>query len=109
MPRKWGYVRVAHIYVSPSQEKSTEFLCAHRRARNWSDQDLPLRNSASRPMIPASSRTTHPFAVEDSGESAQKIEFVFSASPETIQREPPEFSLLRTVANLRGLAVCASE
>ena len=55
--------RVAHVYVSPSQEKSTEFLGAHRRARNWSDQDPPLRNSASRPMIPASSRTTHPFAV----------------------------------------------
>ena len=61
--QKWGYFRIAHIYVSPSQEKSTEFLGAHRRARNWSDQDLPLRNSASRPMIPASSRTTHPFAV----------------------------------------------
>jgi hypothetical protein len=56
-------VRVAHIYVSPSQEKSTEFLGAHRRARNWSDQDLPLRNGASRLMIPASGRTTHPFAV----------------------------------------------
>ena len=55
--------RFAHIYVSPSQEKSTEFLGAHRRARNWSDQDPPLRNRASRPMIPASSRTTHPFAV----------------------------------------------
>ena len=65
--RDWGEdtskVGVAHVYVSPSQEKSTEFLGAHRRARNWSDQDLPLRNGASRPMIPASSRTTHPFAV----------------------------------------------
>src|ERR1035438_10128766 len=54
---------VAHIYVSQSQEKSTGFLGALRRARNCSDQDLPLRNGASRPMIPASSRTTHPFAV----------------------------------------------
>src|ERR1035438_790136 len=57
--------RVAHLYVSQSQEKSTGFLGALRRARNWSDQDLPLRNGASRPMIPASSRTTHPFAVYD--------------------------------------------
>ena len=31
-------------------------------------------------------------------ESAQKIEFVSSASPETIRREPPEFDLLRSVA-----------
>jgi hypothetical protein len=52
-----------HIYVSQSQEKSTGFLGALRRARNGSDQNLPSRNSASRPMISASSRTTHPFAV----------------------------------------------
>jgi hypothetical protein len=59
------YFRIAHVYVSQSQsqQKSTGFLGALRRARNWSDQNLPLRNSASRPMIPASSRTTHPFAV----------------------------------------------
>ncbi len=55
--------RIAHIYVSQSQEKSTGFLGALRRARDGSDQNLPLRNSASRPMVPALSRTTHPFAV----------------------------------------------
>ncbi len=40
-------------------------------------------------------------------EPSPKIEFVFSASPETIRSEPPEFELLRTVANLQDLAVCA--
>ena len=54
-----------------------------------------------------SSRTGHPFAASGSEEPSQKIEFVFSASPETIRREPPEFELLRSVANLRDLAACA--
>ena len=31
---------------------------------------------------------------------------MFSASPETIRVEPPEFELLRTVAYLQDLAVC---
>jgi hypothetical protein len=38
---------------------------------------------------------------------SQKIEFVFSASPETIRREPREFDLLRSVGHLRDLASCA--
>jgi hypothetical protein len=54
-------------------------------------------------------RTRHPFAVQDSGESAQKIEFVFSASPETIRREPLEFDPLRSVGYRRDLAACASK
>ena len=33
-------------------------------------------------------RTGHPFAVSGSEEPSQMIEFVFSASPETIRREP---------------------
>ena len=32
---------------------------------------------------------------------------MFSASPETIRREPREFDLLRSVGNLQDLAVCA--
>src|ERR1700756_980949 len=35
-------------------------------------------------------RTGHPFAVSGSGEPSPMIEFVFSASPETIRNEPPE-------------------
>ena len=52
-------------------------------------------------------RTGHLFAVSDPVGSSQKIEFVFSASPETIRREPREFDLLRSVGQLRDLAVCA--
>jgi hypothetical protein len=38
---------------------------------------------------------------------SQKIEFVFSASPETIRREPRESDLLRSVGKMQDLAVCA--
>jgi hypothetical protein len=38
--------------------------------------------------VPALGRTRHPFAVSGSEKPSQKIEFVFSASPETIRREP---------------------
>jgi hypothetical protein len=57
--------------------------------------------------VPAFGRTRHPFAASSSEEPSQKIEFVFSASPETIRREPPECNLLRSVGNLQDLAVCA--
>jgi hypothetical protein len=57
--------------------------------------------------VPALGRTRHPIAVSDSEELSQKIEFVFSASPETIRREPREFDLLRSVGNRQDLAVCA--
>ena len=45
-----------------------------------------------------SGRTRHLFAASGPEEPSPKIEFVFSASPETIRGEPPEFDLLRTVA-----------
>ena len=57
--------------------------------------------------VPALGRTRHPFAVSGSEEPSQKIEFVFSASPETIRREPREGELLRSVGNMQDLAVCA--
>ena len=38
---------------------------------------------------------------------SQKIECVFSASPETVRREPREFHLRRSVGQWRDLAVCA--
>src|SRR5277367_5911913 len=58
-------------------------------------------------LVPALGRTRHPFAVSGSEEPSPKIEFVFSASPETIRREPRECDLLRSVGNLQHLAVCA--
>src|SRR5271168_1233176 len=57
--------------------------------------------------VPALGRTRHPFAVSCLEEPSQKIEFVFSASPETIRREPREGNLLRSVGNMQDLAVCA--
>ena len=44
-----------------------------------------------------SSRTRHLLAASGSEEPSPKIEFVFSASPETIRGEPLELELLRTV------------
>src|SRR5258708_30586267 len=38
---------------------------------------------------------------------SQKIECVFSASPETVRREPREFHLRCSVGQRRDLAVCA--
>src|SRR5216683_3016886 len=52
--------------------------------------------------VPALGRTRHPFAVSGSEEPSPKIEFVFSASPETIRREPREGNLLRSVGNMQG-------
>jgi hypothetical protein len=52
-------------------------------------------------------RTGHPFAVSGPGGPSQKIECVFSASPETIRREPREFDLRRSVGKRQDLAVCA--
>ena len=49
--------------ILPKESSISNVLGALRRERNWSDQDLPLRNSASRLLVPALSRTTHPFAV----------------------------------------------
>ncbi len=52
-------------------------------------------------------RTRHSFAVSGPEGPSQKIECVFSASPETIRREPREFDLRRSVGNRQDLAVCA--
>jgi len=38
-----GYVRIAHLYVSQSQQKSTGVRGALGRARYQSNQGLPLR------------------------------------------------------------------
>jgi hypothetical protein len=66
-----------------------------------------MRTACLSASVPALGRTRHSFAVSDSVESSQKIEFVFSASPETIRREPQEGDLLRSVGKMQDLAVCA--
>ena len=65
----------------------------------------PVRNLCLSAVVPALaepyihllSRTRRP---------SQKIKFVFSASLETIRREPREISLRRPVGHLQDLAVC---
>src|ERR1700694_855309 len=44
-------------------------------------------------------RTGHPFVVSGPEGRSQKIDWVYSASPETIRREPREFDLRRSVGN----------
>jgi hypothetical protein len=70
-------------------------------------QDVPRARVCLSASVPALGRTRHPFAVSGSVEPSQKIEFVFSASPETIRREPREDYLLRSVGYRQDLAVCA--
>ena len=79
-----------HPCKSLSREKHKISGRALGRARDRSDQNSPLRSVASRLVVPALRRTGRPFAVRDSKESAKKIEFVFSASPETNRWEPLE-------------------
>jgi hypothetical protein len=52
-------------------------------------------------------RTGHPFTVSGPCGPSQKIGCVFSASPETIRREPREFDVDRSVWQAQDLAVCA--
>jgi hypothetical protein len=74
---------------------------------NQQFQDVLRATVCLSASVPALGRTRHPFAVSGSEEPSPKIEFVFSASPETILREPREGDLLRSVGNMQDLAVCA--
>src|SRR4029077_17944026 len=99
--------RTRHLCKSLSREKTILLRSATGGARKI--QHIQNRQSQRVPLGVGSClrRTRHLFTVSDPVGSSQKIEFVFSASPETIRREPPEFDLLRSVGNLRDLAVCA--
>ena len=82
--------RVADVHVSQLSRENDEALGALWRARVAIDQDLLLRTiclTADGPCILC--RTRHPFAASGSWPS-QMIEYVFSASSETIRRESQE-------------------
>jgi hypothetical protein len=49
-----------------------------------------MRTACVSVSVPVLGRIRHPFAVPDSEEPSQKIEFVFSASPETNRGKPRE-------------------
>jgi hypothetical protein len=69
---------------------------------NQQFQDVLRATVCLSASVPALGRTRHPFAVSGSEEPSPKIEFVFSASPETIRREPREGDLLRSVGQHAG-------
>ena len=102
-----GNFRFADIHVSHLSSGGTGVPGTLGRACKSSLPGCSTRKVCLPASVPALGRTRHPFAVSDSEESSQKIEFVFSASPETIRREPREFDLLRSVGNMQDLAVCA--
>ena len=77
-----------------------------RSAQNRISSELPARNVCLSAAVPAFAEPDIHLLSRALGPS-QKIEFVFSANPETIRREPLEFDLLRSVGHLQDLAVCA--
>jgi hypothetical protein len=102
-----NYIRIADIHVSHLSSGGTGVPGTLARACKSSYPGCSVRNICLSASVPALGRTRHPFAVSGSEEPSQKIEFVFSASPETIRREPRECDLLRSVGNRQDLAVCA--
>ena len=99
-------VRLADIHVVICQVKARVSRARSGERANQLFQVLRATVCLSA-SVPALGRTRHPFAVSGLEGPSPKIEFVFSASPETIRREPREGDLLRSVGNMQDLAVCA--
>src|SRR5580693_4733014 len=99
--------RLADIHVSHlSREKNSPDARCGGACKNRYLQDSQFATCASRRWFLPSKNRTSICCLGPRGPS-QKIEFVFSASPETIRREPREFQLLRSVGHLQDPAVCA--
>ena len=99
-------VRVLHVVICQAKARVSRARSGERANQQF--QDVGGATVCLSASVPALGRTRHPFAVSGSEEPSPKIEFVFSASPETIRREPREGNLLRSVGNMQDLAVCAS-
>ncbi len=99
--------RFADFHVVICQVKARVSRARSGERANQQFQDVLRATVCLSASVPALGRTRHPFAVSGSEEPSPKIEFVFSASPETIRREPREGDLLRSVGNMQDLAVCA--
>src|SRR6266516_6104326 len=101
MPVYPGALRVADIHVSLCQGEKDSPEARFGGARTgelWQNPQLarvPLGDGS------CLRRTGHPFTVSGPCGPSQKIECVFTASPETIRREPREFDLRRSVGNRR--------
>ena len=100
-------VRFADIHVVICQVKARVSRARSGERANQQFQDVLRATVCLSASVPALGRTRHPFAVSGLEGPSPKIEFVFSASPETIRREPREGDLLRSVGNMQDLAVCA--
>jgi hypothetical protein len=107
MPIYPGALRIADIHVSHLSSGGMGVSGALARACKSTAPGCSMRTVCLSASAPALGRTRHRFAVSDSEEPSQKIEFVFSASPETMRREPREDDLLRSVGYRQDLAVCA--
>src|SRR5215469_9461330 len=99
----YSHVRHADFHVSLCQGEGAVLL-----ARSGERALQPLQNSQSRTMplgkVPAFAEPDIHSLSQAHGPS-QKIEFVFAASPETIRREPREWS--PSLSRLwRDLAAC---
>jgi hypothetical protein len=79
------FLRKADIHVSQSQGKTRGLWRAPESARCLG-QDSLLRTFASRLVVPASLQDRTSICCLGLEEPSQMIEFVFSASPETIRR-----------------------
>jgi len=82
------------------QHASTTFNLA-RTSLRYIGSGFSLRMCASRLVVPAPRRTGHPFAASSSEELSQKIEFEFSASPETFRMEVSEVAFVAQPTNCR--------
>jgi hypothetical protein len=100
-------VRFADLHVRHLSSEGTGVPGTLARACRSSYPGCSVRKICLSASVPALGRTRHLFAASGSEEPSQKIEFVFSASPETIRREPQEGDLLRSVGKMQDLAVCA--
>lgn len=104
-PGRSGAICLTDIHVSLLSRKDTGAQArsgerAFFRMQNRSARILPLGGGPAfaEPDIHSLSRAHRP---------SQKIECVFSASPETVRREPREFHLRCSVGQWQDLAVCA--
>ena len=73
------------IHVVICQVKARVSRARSGERANQQFQDVLRATVCLSASVPALGRTRHPFAVSGSEEPSPKIEFVFSASPETIR------------------------
>src|SRR5260370_35199751 len=98
------YFRIAELHVVIWQVKARVSRARSGEGANQQFQDVLRATVCLSASVPALGRTRHPFAVSGSEEPSPKIEFVFSAMPETISRAPGEDDLHPSVCKIRDTA-----